>query len=252
MDDVQGAFEGAAKAIGDATQQAQQDCEAIAGHTAEAAGGAAKALDEAGQQAGQDCGAAAEAAGQALGDAGQQAQQDCDAAIKDAEAKAKEVAEHTRQFLEKAAGGVAEQASGAFDEMKNAVGNLVEGLQDFQWDQIPAAIIDYIKENPKTTTLQLVCLLVAVSPSLVATPTLFALGFGIEGPITGWLAASFQSAFGTPLAFSTLQRAAMGGWGVGAVDGIVQASAASVAGVAEVSEWQDKDGGEDEAEGQSA
>lgn len=44
----------------------------------------------------------------------------------------------------------------------------------------------------------------------------------------------------------------MGGWGVGVVNGIAQASAAGVAGVAEVSKWQDKDGGEDEAEGSSA
>lgn len=46
-----------------------------------------------------------------------------------------------------------------------------------------------------------------------------------------WLASTFQSIYGTPLAFRALQSAAMGGWNAAIVNGIVQGGAMVVAGI---------------------
>lgn len=147
-----------------------------------------------------------------------------------------------------------------FEKTKQTFGHLVTGLQELEWDQLPPAVIKYIQDNPKTTAFQLACLLVVAMPSLVATPGLFALGFSPTGPMAGeshmasgikvtractvnnehnlgWLASAFQSMYGTVLGFSTLQSAAMGGWGVGYVYPVVQAGAAVVGGFAEIFKW---------------
>ncbi|KAL1306976.1 hypothetical protein AAFC00_005609 [Neodothiora populina] len=56
------------------------------------------------------------------------------------------------------------------------------------------------------------------------------LGFARSGPSGGSMAVWFQSVFGVNAVFSVLQSAAMGGYGVGVVDGLVRAVAAFGAG----------------------
>uniref|UniRef100_L7J445 Uncharacterized protein n=1 Tax=Pyricularia oryzae (strain P131) TaxID=1143193 RepID=L7J445_PYRO1 len=61
------------------------------------------------------------------------------------------------------------------------------------------------------------------APALIALPALSLIGFGASGPI----AAAVQSGIGSvvaPSLFATLQSAAMGGYGVAAVFGTVQAA----------------------------
>ncbi|OAA66543.1 hypothetical protein SPI_01119 [Niveomyces insectorum RCEF 264] len=68
-------------------------------------------------------------------------------------------------------------------------------------------------------------------PVAVAAPVLNAVGFGSSGIVSGSAAAGIQSTLGSvvaPSAFSTLQSAAMGGYGVAAVTGMVQAAGAAV------------------------
>ncbi|TLD26612.1 hypothetical protein PspLS_04369 [Pyricularia sp. CBS 133598] len=65
------------------------------------------------------------------------------------------------------------------------------------------------------------------APGLFVLPVLASIGFGGSGPIAGGIAASVQSGMGNVLApslFATLQSAAMGGYGVTAVLGTVQAA----------------------------
>ena len=59
---------------------------------------------------------------------------------------------------------------------------------------------------------------------------------------TDWFDATFQSMYGTPIAFSTMQSAAMGGYGVGNVNGFVQGFAAAVGGITEAFRWLGKIG----------
>lgn len=73
----------------------------------------------------------------------------------------------------------------AFEAAKEKLGHLAEGLKDLKWENIPSAVAEHIKENPKMSALQLVCLLVTVLPSLVAAPALLALGFSSSGPVGG-------------------------------------------------------------------
>ncbi|QBZ55905.1 hypothetical protein PoMZ_00811 [Pyricularia oryzae] len=65
------------------------------------------------------------------------------------------------------------------------------------------------------------------APALIALPALSLIGFGASGPIAGSIAAAVQSGIGSvvaPSLFATLQSAAMGGYGVAAVFGTVQAA----------------------------
>ncbi|KAF2158777.1 hypothetical protein M409DRAFT_61365 [Zasmidium cellare ATCC 36951] len=133
-----------------------------------------------------------------------------------------------------------DQGRATFEAAKAMFGHMAIGLNDLEWRQLPSAVTEHLKMNPGTTTLQLSCLLVIVIPGVMATPALLGLGFGSGGPMAGWLAAAFQSMYGTPLAFSTLQSAAMGGWGVAIVNSIIQASATVVGIVTEVLRWKSK------------
>ncbi|KAM4060323.1 interferon-induced 6-16 family protein [Hirsutella rhossiliensis] len=99
--------------------------------------------------------------------------------------------------------------------------------------------------------------LMVAAPALVATPLLGAAGFGAAGVTAGSAAAAVQSVMGSvvaPSLFSTLQSAAMGGYGVVVVHGAVQglgALAAIIAGYMAGRKGDDgKDGeGDESAEG---
>ncbi|KAK1827349.1 hypothetical protein QBC39DRAFT_362152 [Podospora conica] len=64
-----------------------------------------------------------------------------------------------------------------------------------------------------------------IAPAIIVGPALAAVGFGPLGPIVGALAPAIQAATAPVAAgglFATLQSAAMGGYGLGAVTGAVQ------------------------------
>ncbi|KAK4495393.1 hypothetical protein PRZ48_013724 [Zasmidium cellare] len=163
-------------------------------------------------------------------------------AIKDAQLRASGTAEHIQRFFTETAGHIVEQGRSALASLRSTFTRLVHGLQRFQWSQIPAAIINHIKKHPKTTLLQLICLLAIICPGIFAVPLLAILGFAVVGPVAGGLAATFQSVFGTPVAFSTLQSAAMGGAGMAVLLPVIQVFAAVVFVAAEVYKWQSKEG----------
>ena len=75
-----------------------------------------------------------------------------------------------------------------FESAKAMFGHLVVGLKDLQWEQLPQAVLDFLKANPGTSAFQLVCLLTIAVPGLIAMPALLSLGFGSSGPMAGrWL-----------------------------------------------------------------
>lgn len=78
-----------------------------------------------------------------------------------------------------------DQARATFEAAKAMFGHMAIGLEDLEWKQLPSAVTEYLKMNPGTTTLQLSCLLAIVIPGVIATPTLFGLGFGSGGPMAG-------------------------------------------------------------------
>ena len=69
--------------------------------------------------------------------------------------------------------------------VKDTFGDMIVGLNDGQCDALPTILIDYLKDNPGNTALQLALLLVVFVPGLVAGPGLLALGFGQLGPMAG-------------------------------------------------------------------
>lgn len=81
---------------------------------------------------------------------------------------------------------------------------------------------------------------VLVSPALVASPALGALGFGANGVVGGSIAAGAQSGIGSVVApsfFATLQSAGAGGYGVATVHGVVQGAAAGWLGAGGIGGW---------------
>ncbi|KAF2769475.1 hypothetical protein EJ03DRAFT_382625 [Teratosphaeria nubilosa] len=112
-------------------------------------------------------------------------------------------------------------AKAAFEYVKKTFGFLVEGLQHVNWPDLPEQVKEQIRNKPNMTIFALLTLLVAVVPGLVATPLLNALGLSGLGPIAGSAAAWFQSTYGANALFSTLQSAAMGGYGAATVHGVV-------------------------------
>ncbi|KAK3673184.1 hypothetical protein LTR78_007024 [Recurvomyces mirabilis] len=80
---------------------------------------------------------------------------------------------------------------------------------------------DHISKNPGITSFQLIMILLACVPVLVAAPGLAAIGLGALGPSAGGAAAGYQAVHGTTAAFSLLQSAAMGGYGAAVVNGAV-------------------------------
>ena len=80
-----------------------------------------------------------------------------------------------------------EAGKAAFEYTKTAFGHLVTGLQHVKWEDLPAHVRDHIIKNPGITCFQLIMLLLACVPVLVAAPGLAALGFGALGPTASQL-----------------------------------------------------------------
>ncbi|KAI9662754.1 MAG: hypothetical protein M1829_006149 [Trizodia sp. TS-e1964] len=88
----------------------------------------------------------------------------------------------------------------------------------------PAVVLQWIAANPSQTALILVNGVI-----LLTAPLLALMGWGALGPRAGtaaaWLQATLAPIGGGSL-FSVAQSAAMGGYGVGIVNGIAQGAAA--------------------------
>ncbi|KAF2719450.1 hypothetical protein K431DRAFT_305193 [Polychaeton citri CBS 116435] len=112
----------------------------------------------------------------------------------------------------------------------NAIDQLVEMLKQVKWEDVPDAIKERIRENPKMTIFQVFALIL---PAVLTGPLLGLLGFSATGPVAGSAAAGFQSTFGTNFAFRIAQSAAMGGYGAPVVTGVTSASSFVSAAIAE-------------------
>ncbi|RDW70986.1 hypothetical protein BP6252_07549 [Coleophoma cylindrospora] len=102
--------------------------------------------------------------------------------------------------------------------------------QTFQFGitNIPTAVQNWITTNPGQTALLVSNGILFFTPAALTGPLLATMGFGASGPLAGSVAASLQSMLGNVGAhsvFAYLQSAAMGGYGVASVNGIVQACA---------------------------
>lgn len=104
------------------------------------------------------------------------------------------------------------------------------------WSSIPTELKTWIKNNPKQTAFMIA--VIVFCPAMLSAPALAALGFTSAGPAagmhslghlcvllfshcdTGSAAAFIQSTLGTAAAFSAMQSAAMGGYGIGATNGV--------------------------------
>ncbi|KAI4740701.1 hypothetical protein E4T50_08853 [Aureobasidium sp. EXF-12298] len=75
-----------------------------------------------------------------------------------------------------------------------------------------------------TVVAVVVCIILLVYSMKIVAPFLFALGFTNVGPAAGSVAAAAQSTWGVGAVFSTLQSAAMAGYGVPVVAAFVQGS----------------------------
>ncbi|KAF2769474.1 hypothetical protein EJ03DRAFT_351213 [Teratosphaeria nubilosa] len=100
---------------------------------------------------------------------------------------------------------------------------------------------NYCRRNARQLAIQAGAMTVAILPAIVAGPALAAMGFGAAGPVAGMLAPAWQSVFGTGALFSTLQSAAMGGYGVAAANAVVTSGALGAAAAAEVAKKPKKD-----------
>ncbi|KAF2759860.1 hypothetical protein EJ05DRAFT_474907 [Pseudovirgaria hyperparasitica] len=82
---------------------------------------------------------------------------------------------------------------------------------------------DYIVENPGRTALYAAQGVAIIAPSVVFTPVLGAVGFGVAGPIANSIAAGCQTATtATGSIFAVAQSAAMGGAGTATAGLITQ------------------------------
>ncbi|OBT67307.1 hypothetical protein VE03_02749 [Pseudogymnoascus sp. 23342-1-I1] len=99
--------------------------------------------------------------------------------------------------------------------------------QVFRFDitTVPSVVLDWIAAHPGQTALLVVNGVLIFTPAALTGPLLASLGFGASGPLAGSAAASLQSMLGSVGArgvFAYLQSAAMGGYGVAAVNGVAQ------------------------------
>ncbi|OCL07334.1 hypothetical protein AOQ84DRAFT_250526, partial [Glonium stellatum] len=86
---------------------------------------------------------------------------------------------------------------------------------------LPLEVRDWILAHPYQTAFYVVGGVVFIAPGLVSTPLLHVLGWTSVGPRAASVASGIQSIFGAGPAggvFATLESAAMGGYGVSAVD----------------------------------
>ncbi|KAG9893935.1 SGNH hydrolase, partial [Aureobasidium melanogenum] len=100
---------------------------------------------------------------------------------------------------------------------------------------------EFVKTRTGCATLVTLAVVVGiillVYPLAVASPFLATMGFTSAGPAAGSVGAAAQSTFGVGAVFSTLQSAAMAGYGATIVAGIVQVSVIAITTVAGYKLW---------------
>ncbi|KAG9512943.1 hypothetical protein KCV07_g9095, partial [Aureobasidium melanogenum] len=100
---------------------------------------------------------------------------------------------------------------------------------------------EFVKTRTGCATLVALAVVVGVIllvyPLAVASPFLAAVGFTSAGPAAGSVAAAAQSTFGVGAVFSTLQSAAMAGYGATIVAGVVQVTVIASTAVAAYKLW---------------
>lgn len=77
------------------------------------------------------------------------------------------------------------QAEAALEAAQQVFGSVVKGLKEVKWQNLPMNTRAHIEKNPKMTAFQIVALLTAVVPGLLAAPVLGAIGFSSLGPVAG-------------------------------------------------------------------
>ncbi|GIZ49182.1 hypothetical protein CKM354_001221700 [Cercospora kikuchii] len=109
--------------------------------------------------------------------------------------------------------------------------------------KLPEVALQYVKNNPGKTAIDLVTLLMMLYPGLVWAPVWRALGLTPIGFVAGGIFASLQRTIGTPLAMRVAQGAAMGGRAQTVLNGVVQGAAVLKARFADVFKAANETGG---------
>ncbi|KFZ07988.1 hypothetical protein V502_09630 [Pseudogymnoascus sp. VKM F-4520 (FW-2644)] len=95
---------------------------------------------------------------------------------------------------------------------------------------VPPFIFDWMRAHPGQAVFYVVNGILVFTPAALTGPLLTSMGWGASGPVAGSVAASLQTMLGNVGAgsiFAYLQSAAMGGYGVAAVNGVAQACVGS-------------------------
>ncbi|ELR02185.1 hypothetical protein GMDG_00978 [Pseudogymnoascus destructans 20631-21] len=109
----------------------------------------------------------------------------------------------------------------------NAFTSLIQVFR-FNISDVPSVALEWIVAHPGQTAILVIEGVGIFTPAALSGPLLASMGFGATGPVAGSVAASLQSMLGNVGAhrvFAYLQSAAMGGYGVSAINGVTQACA---------------------------
>ncbi|KAH6651641.1 hypothetical protein BKA67DRAFT_571453, partial [Truncatella angustata] len=101
--------------------------------------------------------------------------------------------------------------------VENTFHNVSTLVKETDWAELGRNATETVKNNPKTVLVPVGVVGGAVTGGLLMGPVLCAVGFSSIGPVAGSVAAGVQSAGAAGALFSTLQSAAMGGYGLAGV-----------------------------------
>lgn len=79
-----------------------------------------------------------------------------------------------------------DDAQAKFETARDLFGNLVSGLHDLTWENVPESARNIIGKGLCSTALQIILVLLFFCPGLLASPALGMMGFGSSGPIAGY------------------------------------------------------------------
>ncbi|KAI4730228.1 hypothetical protein E4T49_02144 [Aureobasidium sp. EXF-10728] len=118
--------------------------------------------------------------------------------------------------------------------------NVTKG-RPLNFETVALLFKESIKTRTGLTALNIfavvVCIILLVYPMAIASPFLSAAGFTDAGPAAGSVAAATQATFGVGAVFSTLQSAAMAGYGVTVVATVAQATVIASTAIAAYKLW---------------
>ncbi|KAK6431019.1 hypothetical protein LTR95_012824 [Oleoguttula sp. CCFEE 5521] len=112
------------------------------------------------------------------------------------------------------------------DDVQAAIDTNPEQARPRDMEDIPAAVLDYIKSHPKQTRFMVVNGDAIFAPGLIFGPSVTLSELGLAGVAADSAAADMQADTGAVKAgnlFAHVQSAAMGGYGVGLWGGVVKA-----------------------------